>query len=422
MSEERRSWQRSAKQTEVSLFILRQESPPKKPYLKTSNRTVTQTRTHQVTVTIPPDCGLFQSSFYVCYIVFPGARQHAYLFSVLIKHYSLQTHHLAMTCVRDIIATSGLAFRVHATYKDTPHYKHISEDVASLQVLIDKAAQHFKSDTITSDDRHYGQKVLKGCQGVLGELNSFIDKYKRLASMNKMLVLNRMKLGKEDITTLQVRLVSNTGLLNGFVRRCVLSVSLILWILIYLSSCEYKEVQAQLATLLGLHRINSGISVTSIASFAANTNTETAYKNLCKELCQIGVTEDMIRQKEDKILEILRSQDMVTSSQIGDRDIGDRDIGNEDQVLEMAYTEYCKDLYRIGFTDDMILQQKDKILGILRSRGVVSSQTCGSSNIGDKDIGDKGQLLQANHPLLTYIWPLTYKQVILVQRSCLHLG
>ena len=117
----------------------------------------------------------------------------------------------------------------------------------------------------------------------------------------------------------------------------------------------------------------------------------------------------MIRDKENKILDILKSHGMVASSQIRD---SDRDIGDKDQELETAYKEYCKDLYRIGFTDDMILQQKDKILGILRSRGAVS-QTGGSS-----EIGDKGRLLEANHPLLTYVQPLTYKQM----RICLYLG
>ena len=125
-----------------------------------------------------------------------------------------------MTCVRNIIATSGLAVRVYTAYKDAPDgYRHISEDVATLQTLIGKAAQHFKGTTISSDDRHDGQKTLKDCQSVLQDLYSFIEKYKRLASINKSLVLDRVKLGKEDITTLQVRLISNTGLLNGFVRR-----------------------------------------------------------------------------------------------------------------------------------------------------------------------------------------------------------
>ena len=152
-----------------------------------------------------------------------------------------------------------------------------------------------------------------------------------------------------------------------------LTTSSTLWILTFLSvsSCEYTEVKAQLAVLLGLYGTEkSAISITSIASFAAHTdtNTETAYKQFRDGLYRIGVANSMVRQNKDKILEILRSQSMVASIQTGGSDIEDKDQG-----LEMAYEEYCLDLYRIGFTDDMILQQKDRILGILRSRRMAAS-------------------------------------------------
>ena len=123
-----------------------------------------------------------------------------------------------------------------------------------------------------------------------------------------------------------------------------------------------------MAALLGLHgTINSGISTTSIASFAANTNTniETAYKQFCDDLYRIGVPKDMIQQNKDKIFEILRSQDMVASNQI--------DVRGKERVLEAAYKEHCRSLYRLGFTDNMILQQKDEILRILRSRIMAAS-------------------------------------------------
>ena len=133
-----------------------------------------------------------------------------------------------MTCAGDIIATSGLAVRVYTAYKDAPDgYRHISEDVAALQVLIDKAALHLKSTTISNNDCHDGQRVLKDCQSVLQDLYSLIEKCRRLASMNKRLVLKGVRLGKEDITALQGRLISITGLLNGFVRRCVVLLSFV---------------------------------------------------------------------------------------------------------------------------------------------------------------------------------------------------
>ena len=109
----------------------------------------------------------------------------------------------------------------------------------------------------------------------------------------------------------------------------------------------------------------------------------------------------MIRQKGDKILEILTSQGMVTSSQIGgssgsdagDKHTGDENTGDEDPVLETAYKEYCKDLYSIGVTEDMIRQNEGKIRDILRSRGMVASNNAGGSNAGGSNIGDRGQLL-----------------------------
>ena len=128
-----------------------------------------------------------------------------------------------MDFVRYIIAISGLAVRVYLAYKDAPwgDFGYILEDIAAHQVLIDKVAQYFKGTRISSDDHHRGQKVLKGCQGVLEDLKHFIDKYQRLASINRSLVINRVKLGKYDITVLHVRLISNSGLLTGFYRRCV---------------------------------------------------------------------------------------------------------------------------------------------------------------------------------------------------------
>ena len=123
--------------------------------------------------------------------------------------------------VGDFIALSGLAVRVNAAYKDAPdNCRHISEGVAVLQILIEKAARHFKSTNVSDYDRYDGQKVLGGCQRVLDNLYSVIEKHKRLA-FKKPLVFTGVKLGN-DIATLRVSLSSNTSLLRGFVRRFVI--------------------------------------------------------------------------------------------------------------------------------------------------------------------------------------------------------
>ena len=151
-----------------------------------------------------------------------------------------------------------------------------------------------------------------------------------------------------------------------------------LWILTFLPSCEYAVAQAQLAALFGLNGTKS-IPVTLIASFAANDDPKMAYKQLCEGLCQIGITGGIIRQKEDKILEILRSQGMVASSRI----VASDTRNEEDQIIEAAYEQFCKELFQIGVTEDLI-PPRYKVLGILKSRGMVASHQSSGSNMGGK--------------------------------------
>ena len=63
--------------------------------------------------------------------------------------------------------------------------------------------------------------------------------------------------------------------------------------------------------MLGLHRINSVVTLDSIEQ---DEDTKKAYRQFCKNMHQIGVTEDMIRQKENEILGILRSSSMAANS------------------------------------------------------------------------------------------------------------
>ena len=142
--------------------------------------------------------------------------------------------------VGDVMAISRLAFKVYTACKDAPdEYGNISDEVKSLHIVIDNAAQHFESTTLTDDIRQKGQEVLRGCQNLLEDLDSLIGKYNSLApastststrtststSTNTSQVLQRVRLGAglvlgmEDIATLRARLTSNTTLLSSFIQR-----------------------------------------------------------------------------------------------------------------------------------------------------------------------------------------------------------
>ena len=75
------------------------------------------------------------------------------------------------------------------------------------------------------------------------------------------------------------------------------------------------DLQARIAGVLGLQRTTSR---TSITSFAGSINTKKAYKMFCKNLFQMGVTSEMITQKEGEILRMLNQpQDTASSDESG---------------------------------------------------------------------------------------------------------
>ena len=156
--------------------------------------------------------------------------------------------------VGDIFAISQLAVKVYTAYKDAPDdYRNILDEVESLQFIINKAARHFQSTKLDINSQQEGQKVLKGCQNILEDLNSLIEEYNSLASANTSQVFKRVKLGTEDIATLRARLISNTGLLNSFIQRF----EFLLWPFsihanFFYLSCKSRgrrEMQAQLSDI-----------------------------------------------------------------------------------------------------------------------------------------------------------------------------
>ena len=83
-------------------------------------------------------------------------------------------------------------------------------------------------------------------------------------------------------------------------------------------------MQAQLNNLFGLHGTNSTVSIDSISSFAGSVNTKKAYKKFCKNLFGIGVTSEMISQKEEEILNIFKAQNAAVSGKVDDSNIADQ--------------------------------------------------------------------------------------------------
>ena len=247
----------------------------------------------------------------------------------------------------DIIAISQLAIKVYTAYKEAPDdYQHISDEVKSLQILIDKAAPHFARTTLNNNSRQEGQQALKGCKDILEDLSSLIEKYN---SSGTSQVLRKIRLGTEDIASLRTRLISNTALLNGFIQRSAIPFFFLLQYLLSSMSCHVmlislylsceiqgvqERIEERIAGVLGLHHRTSRVSLTSLPG---SINTKIAYKRFCKNLFQIGVTPEMITQKEGEILNIFNQpQDTATGGETNDSG----NIANQSQRLGVSYSLY----------------------------------------------------------------------------------
>ena len=229
--------------------------------------------------------------------------------------------------VGDIMAISGLAIQVCTAYKDAPDdYRNIADEVDSLHIIIEEAAQHFESTTLSNKKQKRGKKVLEGCRNVLKDLDALIEKYKALApanaNANASQVFRRIKLGTEDIVTLRARLTSNTTLLNVFIQRldiAIITITITIEYIILISrlSCDshkLDKMQAQLDKLV-LRRTSSR---DSLISLAGSINTGSVYRDFCKGLFDSGVTAEMIKGKEKEIHDMLKPRNATTSSQIID--------------------------------------------------------------------------------------------------------
>ena len=136
----------------------------------------------------------------------------------------------------DITAISALAVRVYTAYEDAPgDYRGISDEVKSLHIIINQAAQHFGNANLSNSRRQGGQEVLEGCQNVLEDLDSLILRSNALASARTSQVPQGVGLGAGDIATLRARLTSNTSLLNGFIQRFDICPLLLLSIYVLIS-------------------------------------------------------------------------------------------------------------------------------------------------------------------------------------------
>jgi len=120
--------------------------------------------------------------------------------------------------VGDFLTVSKLAWTVYKSCKDSVgDFQNISGEVSSLHIVLKE------TEDLTAECRHnmdtereaHLLQIGNGCHDVLKELESLLTKYDSLGTQTQR-TWDRMRWGVEDIASIRLRLISNTGMLTAF--------------------------------------------------------------------------------------------------------------------------------------------------------------------------------------------------------------
>jgi hypothetical protein len=120
--------------------------------------------------------------------------------------------------VGDFVLLGQLAWQAYKSCKDAPEsFKNISTEVLSLHVVLKEVEESLSSYSLPQSKQASLGSIASGCQDVLRDLQSLVDKYKSLGSQTKR-TWDRLRWHSNDIAELRARLTSNIMLLTAFLR------------------------------------------------------------------------------------------------------------------------------------------------------------------------------------------------------------
>lgn len=192
--------------------------------------------------------------------------------------------------VGDFVAVGTLAWSVYKSCKFQPHsgcqpskmcagkaapasFDNISMEVISLHAVL-KECEETVFDRPLQPTRAERLSVIKdGCDKVLVDLQSLVDKYESLGTQSKR-TWDRMKWGNEDIADIRARLISSTTMLNTFI------------------STSQSNVESKLDKFIEEYRQGrreaSVVSLQTVDSLS--TDDKAVWRTIRKELEEIGIS------------------------------------------------------------------------------------------------------------------------------------
>ncbi|TAQ83149.1 hypothetical protein B7494_g8527 [Chlorociboria aeruginascens] len=173
--------------------------------------------------------------------------------------------------LRDLIAVGQLAWTVYKSCRDAPEsFGKISLEVSSLYAVLEHVKETFSGHQLSETERNRLRIITDGCNDVLRDLQSLIDKYQTLGTKSKR-TWDRMRWNSECISELRARISSNVGMLQTLISSSQFTVEKTL--------CRF------------LHDLQVGRHESTILTAESlSTGEKESWRNIRKELDDIGIT------------------------------------------------------------------------------------------------------------------------------------
>lgn len=176
--------------------------------------------------------------------------------------------------VGDFVAVGTLAWSVYKSCKAAPEsFENISMEVLSLHAVLKESEETLFRRPLKTTRAERLIVIKDGCDKVLTDLQSLVDKYESLGTKSKR-TWDRMKWGNEDIAEIRARLISSTTMLNAFI------------------STSESSVESKLDEFVKEYRQGrreaSVISFQSVDSLSAGD--KALWRMIRKELEEIGIS------------------------------------------------------------------------------------------------------------------------------------
>ncbi|EQL34295.1 hypothetical protein BDFG_03821 [Blastomyces dermatitidis ATCC 26199] len=194
--------------------------------------------------------------------------------------------------VTDLVSLTTLSWKLYKSCKSAPNsFASLSSEVLSLHAVLREAEEALFPGGQSHDDCRAGKSACKapaalppsaqenlrviadGCNGVLVDLQSLIDRYESLGR-KKYNAWRRVKWGAEDIAELRSRLASNVSMLNTFV------------------SISQFTVQQKLDRYTSMHKMGNRESslISEQTADSLSSHDKLTWRTIRKELEEIGIT------------------------------------------------------------------------------------------------------------------------------------